>query len=467
MKTIASRLFLLFLFLSIFFACKKDSFSNSPELQLTTDVDTLHFDTVFTTTGSVTQAFKIFNSNTSGIKVQSVRLAGGDASSFKINVDGTAGPLVTDLEIAANDSAYVFATVKIDPTTADLPFIVKDSIEISYNGNSQFVQLEAFGQNAHFHRNLEITGSETWNNDLPHVILGRLTIDTNAILTINKGSNIYFHADAPFIIHGSLQVNGEKWDSTKVTFTSDRLDDPYRDFPASYPGLIFTDVSKNNELNYAVIKNAYQGIAIINPSPNAAPKLILNQTIIDNAYDAGILAINTSINGQNLLISNCGKNMVLIGGDYNFTHCTVASFANRFLQHKDPVLFVGNLVNNTIPPFAMNATFQNCIFWSESGGFVDNEVVVAKSGTANFNVLFNNVLWRVKNNPANTTVTGNIINDQDPQFDSINTSKPFYNFRLKEGSPAINKGSNTGLVYDLDGAPRSVGLPDLGAYERQ
>ncbi len=467
MKTICSRLFFLFLLVSIFSACKKDLFSDNPDLLLSTGVDSLHFDTVFTTTGSVTRAFKIFNNNSKGIRVSSVRLASGTTSPFKINVDGTSGPVVNNLEIAANDSAYVFATVKIDPSAANLPFVVRDSIEISYNDNIRFVQLEAFGQNAHFYRNREISGSEVWDNDLPHVVLGRLTIDPNAVLTINKGSKIYIHGDAPFIVHGTLQVNGEKWDSTRVVFTGDRLDEPYRDFPGSYPGLIFSDVSKNNVLNYATIKNAYQGIAIIEPSTNANPKLTLNETIIDNAYDAGILAINTSIKAQNLLVSNCGKNIVLLGGDYNFIHCTVTSFSNRFLQHKDPVLFAGNALNSTTPPYTLNAVFENCIFWAESGGFVSNEVVVVKTGNPAFNVRFNNVLWRVENNPVNATIAGNIINYQSPEFDSINTTKPFYNFRLKENSPAINKGNNTGLFIDLDGMPRSVGLPDLGAYEKQ
>jgi hypothetical protein len=63
----------------------------------------------------------------------------------------------------------------------------------------------------------------------------------------------------PLIVNGTLNVTGEKWDSTKVVFTGDRLDEPYRDFPASYPGIIFSETSKNNRIEYAVIKNAYQG----------------------------------------------------------------------------------------------------------------------------------------------------------------------------------------------------------------
>jgi hypothetical protein len=238
-----------------------------------------------------------------------------------MNVDGIAGTGISNVEIAANDSAYVFITVSIDPNASNLPFIVKDSIEISYNGNTKWLQLDAYGQNANFLRDKTITTNEMWNNDLPYVILGRLTVEPNATLTINEGCKIYMHGDAPFIINGSLQVNGDKYDSTRVIFAGDRLDEPYKNFPASFPGLFFTETSKNNIINYSIIKNAYQGIVAVGPSTGT--QLTLNETIIDNAYDAGIFAINSSIAARNVLISNCGKNILLVkGGTYDFTHCT-------------------------------------------------------------------------------------------------------------------------------------------------
>ena len=80
------------------------------------------------------------------------------------------------------------------------------------------------------------------------------------------------HADAPIIVDGTLKVNGVKDTADRVYFRGDRLDEPYKDFPASWPGIYFSPTSKDNVLNYAVIKNAYQAIAVQDPSPNANSK---------------------------------------------------------------------------------------------------------------------------------------------------------------------------------------------------
>ena len=457
--------FMFFIAIVGLLSCRKESFTNSTTAHLRTDADSLHFDTVFTTAGSTSQVIKLFNDNKEGIHISSVRLGGGATSPFKINVDGLPGPNVSNVDLAGNDSLYIFVTVSINPNAASLAFVVTDSIAISYNGNTKWVQLDAYGQNAHFFRNRVVHGNETWNNDLPYVILGGLAVDTNAHLTINSGVRIYMHADAPFVVNGSLQVNGQKWDSTRVVFTGDRLDVPYRDFPASFPGLIFTDVSQNNVLNYAIVKNAYQGIVVSDPSP--ATKLTLNETIIDNAYDIGLFASNTSVNATNLLVSNCGKDIIITnGGSYNFTHCTGAAYSNAYIQHKQPVLSVSNTPSTATAPNPLSANFRNCIFWGENNGILHDEVIVSKEGTTSFNVSFDGVLWRVQTAPSNANITG-AINNQDPSFDSVNTNTRYYSFRLKDDSPAKDHGTNTSTPIDLDGNQRPVGLPDLGAYEKQ
>ncbi len=441
-------------------SCKKDGFITSPDALLTTSSDTLRFDTVFTSTGSVTHSFKIFNHNDRKLRLSNVELAGGAASAFKVNVDGAPGSSFTNVDILPNDSAYVFVSVSINPNSANLPFIVQDSLRIKYNGREHLVQLEAYGQNANFLRARTISTNTVWNNTLPYVILGSLTVSNAATLTINKGTKIYCHADAPIIINGTLKVNGERFDSTKVIFQSDRLDQAYKDFPGGWPGIYFTPSSKDNVLTYAVIQNAYQGIIAQLPSSNNNPKVTLNQTIINNISDAGILAINSSINATNCLISNCGSNISLsAGGNYTFLHCTVATYGSIYVPHKNPVLTVSDNSNNQNLP--LTAAFRNSIFWGE-GGNVDDEINVSIKGQS-ATVIFQNILYKSKKIllPA---PTASILN-QSPAFDSINVARRIFDFRLKENSPARNVGANLGITTDIDGRLRTN--PDLGCYEWQ
>ena len=451
----------------LLFSCRKDSFITSGDARVTITADTLKYDTVFVTTGSTYRTFKIINENNQKLRLSSLKLMGGAASVYKMNVDGIPGTQFSNLEIEPNDSLYVFAQVNVNPSAANLPFILRDSIEISFNGNKRLVQLEAWGQNAHFFRNKVIAANETWNNDLPYVILGSLLINANQSLTINKGCRIHVHADAPILVNGTIKVNGLKDKADRVYFQGDRLDEPYKNYPASWPGIFLQSSSKDNEFTYAVIKNAYQAIGLQDLPPNApTPKLTLNECIIDNAYDAGIISLNSSVRARNCLISNCGKNLALVkGGDYSFTHCTVVTYANRYIDHRDPVLALTDYVNTTTNP--LTATFRNCIFWGENG-LVDNEVYVDKRGSL-FTVNFNNILWKVQSTPPFITSATGIINNQSPRFDSVNTSRNYYDFRIqKGGSPAVDAGTNFSVLTDLDGKSRPRGLqPDLGCFEKQ
>jgi parallel beta-helix repeat protein len=449
-------------------SCKKDSVITSPNAQINFSSDTIAFDTVFTSVGSVTQSVKIFNPNNQKLILSQVRLAGGISSSFKINIDGAPGPDASNIELDANDSLYIFVTVFVNPTAANLAFILQDSIQVSFNGNQQFIQLRAWGQNAHFLQNQFISSNTSWTNDLPYVILGGLQVDSGAVLTVLPGCKIYLHADAAFIIEGSLQTQGQKYDSSRIYFQGDRLDYPYNGFPASWPGIYFTGSSKDNLLEYTVIKNANEGVVITGSSSDANPKLVLNECILDNIYDAAILATQTSIQARNCLVTNSGRNIVVdYGGNYSFTHCTVSSFSNDYIAHLSPVLNISNYeIQGNIPVESdLTANFINCIFWGDFGT-VSDEVVVSKQGNTIFMVGFQNCLWKFTNQPAGVD-SSNMITNLDPLFDSVNNQQRIYDFHLKATSPAINKGINTGILFDLDGNPRAVGLPDLGCFENQ
>ena len=438
----------------IFIACTKDSFTTSADARLSTSVDSVKFDTVFTSLGSVTKSFKILNNNNQKLLLSKIKLGGGVSSAFKININGTAITEINNIELAANDSMYVFVTVTVNPTVANLPFIISDSILIEFNGRNTKVQLEAFGQNANFIRNGIVLSNVNFTNVIPYVILGALQVASTGSLTINAGTKIYCHANAPILIDGKLICDGTKMQP--IIFTGDRLDLPYSSFPASWPGIYFRATSKDNFLQFTTIKNAYQALVVDAPSTNANPKLILKQCIVDNAFDVGLLLTNTKVVADNCLISNCGSGVYAsYGGNYSFTHCTVAGYSNLFILHKKPALFISN-VNAANAANPLTALLRNCIIYGDAG-FVEKEIEVNKQGNNPFSVTLDHCLYRANVDPANT-IFNLCIKNIDPNFDSIDIPKRYFDFHItKNGTAAgINKAIVTALLKDLDDKNRNI-----------
>lgn len=453
------------LLLIIFSSCRKEQFITSADAKVSVSVSQLMFDTLFTSTGSVTKLFKIFNENDARLNITQVSLRGFDNSYFRFNVDGRPGHKVENIEIAANDSVYVFVTVTIDPSDSTLPFIVRDTMDIFFNGNSREVPLSAWAQNANFLRSNIILSDTTWTNEKPIVILGGALIAEGVKLSIEKGTRIYLHADAPIIVDGTMEAIGEHYDSTRIYFQGDRLDQYYKDLPGSWPGIYFTTKSSSNFLKYVVIRHAYQALVTEAIAEAGAFKLNLEQVIIDNCYDAGIVGVNSSIRATNILVSNCGRNILLVkGGNYSFTHATAVSVGNVYIPHKQAVLTLADFikVGDQILTSSMTASFVNCIFWGNNGA-VEDEVVTLRESNDPFDVEFTNCIWKIAIQPQDVSISG-MIENIEPMFIEVSPNENRYNFRLAEGSRGINEGTNAGIPIDLDEKPRS-NIPDIGAYE--
>lgn len=463
----------LFCFLTAFLlvvagiSCRKDNFIHGPDARLGISVDTLHFDTVFTSTGSISQAFKIYNQNDRKLLINEVSLAGGNNSSFNININGQADPARNNIEVDPNDSIYVFVSVRIDPSSNQLPFVIRDSIKISFNGNERWVQLDAWGQDANFLRAHRISTNTIWTNGKPYVLLDGLVVDPGITLTIQEGTRIYSHANSPIIVQGTLRVLGDHHDSTRVVFRSDRLDEPYSEFPGSWPGIFFREESYGNEIRYAEIRNAYQGLVLEGPASTGEFKLKISETRVDNCFDAGILSFGSSIDATNLIVSNCGKGILMIyGGNYLFRHCTVSAISTNYFLHKEPAIILTDFYQDgaTVHINDTKAIFENNIFWGDNGT-VSNEVVVNRQGNKPFDVVFDHGIWKLAEIPANIEYSGMILNE-DPLFEESDTENHRFSYRLTEGSPAIDKARPSGVTIDYENKMRDALLPDLGAFEK-
>ena len=95
---------LLILAFGYFISCEDEKYLSSSDVKLRFSVDTVMFDTVFTTIGSTTQHLKIYNPFDQKVLISSVKLAKGEMSNFRLNINGVSANEVNDLEIAPFDS---------------------------------------------------------------------------------------------------------------------------------------------------------------------------------------------------------------------------------------------------------------------------------------------------------------------------------------------------------------------------
>ncbi len=467
-KVVFFLLSLTVLFLS---ACQKDEFNADPAFKLQFSADTVIFDTVFTTIGSSSRALVIRNTGKTKVNIAKITLARGKSSPFRINIDGSATDEYQNLEIAANDSAYIFVKVTIDPNNVNSPLIESDSIVFETNGNSQNVKLVAWGQDAYFHLNDVLTGDITLPDDKPHVIYGTLKAQKACNLTIGKGTKLYFHtggsleiqAGASLIVAGTLE--------SPVLFTSDNQEDYYLDLPGLWDGIWLQTGSKNISFTYAEITNGKVGIRADSCGLNDAEPLRLHNCMIHNMNNYGIYATKARIIATNCQITNCGGNVVSIenGGNYDFRNCTLARY---FSGRGYPALYISNYVmDSTGERFGGELTaayFGNCII----SGNQPNEIELYELEGTLFNFQFDYcfVNWDKtlyqKYEPKFTFC----ISNEEAKFMDPYTN----NFQLDTLSVAIDAAS-VGIVnstvpdikLDRKGISRVVfDKPDLGAYER-
>ena len=146
-------------------SCIDDDFTTNPSHVLAFSTDTVAFDTVFTTIGTSTRSFRIYNPNKKSLNISSIKLADAEHSGFHINVDGMSGDNFTNVEIRGKDSLYVFVEANIDPANQDNPIFIVDSIVFVTNGIQQDVKLTAYGQDVIIKRGETFT-TDTHQNDI-------------------------------------------------------------------------------------------------------------------------------------------------------------------------------------------------------------------------------------------------------------------------------------------------------------
>ena len=195
MKSKALYLIYIFpiLFLLSLAACDDmDDYSSDPKHTLWFSQDTLRMDTVLTGIPTSTRQLKVYNPHKKALLISSIILADAGKSGFRINVDGIRGDQFSDIEIAGEDSLYIFVEATLpQQDNADIR-LIKDSILFQLNGIRQEVKLRAYAQDAFTFRGKVIEKDTLIASQRPILIYDSISVAPDAHLTLAAGTRLYF-----------------------------------------------------------------------------------------------------------------------------------------------------------------------------------------------------------------------------------------------------------------------------------
>jgi hypothetical protein len=446
--------------------------------------DTVTFDTIFTTIGSATLYFKVYNRSSRPLLISDIELAGGAASFFRLNIDGEPLSRVSNVKIPPDDSLFIFVAVTIDPNNTNNPILVRDSVVFNTNGKLQHIKLLAYGQDVHLIKR-KFTATQTWEADKPYLIYDYLAVDTGEILTINAGCKIYFHRNASMVVYGTLRAEGTF--ENPVVFQNDRPEEFYDIIPGQWGTIYFDPVSHDNTLNHVLIMNPTAGIQIGYPTDYNIPDLTVSNSTILNVSFAGIYAFGADITCYNTVFANsAGPAVALLrGGKYRFWHCTFDNNGVPGASRTSPSIVLTNIFNNPeLNPSSgeyeyvryegdlEQADFMNSIVT----GNYPHELQFVYDPAAGFTYHFDHCILKAAEDSISQYPAANfssVFLNEDPLFVN-DTDRYHLDFSLDTLSPAKDSGDMQLLQTwpflneDFRGNLRNNDKgPDLGAFERK
>jgi len=458
------RLLLLILLISsviISSSCKKKNFLSKKNLSFS--IDTLVFDTVFTSIGSTTKQFKIYNKENKTVNISDIELMGGDASPFRMNVDGIMSTKIQDIELEGKDSLFVFVEVTLAVSGQNLPLIIEDSIRFRTNGVDQYVQLAVWGQDAYFH--YKDLNEGIWPTDKPHVIygfaaIGYPKIDSLKTLEIQAGTQIHLHKNALLYVYKStLNIQGTI--GNEVVFQGDRLEQDYQNVSGQYYGIYF-EKARPSTINYAIIKNGTSGIHLFSRDQAFTDyTLSVTNTIIKNQARYGIFIYSgAKVKAENCIIAKNGTHALLVleGGDFNFNHCNLLGYGPSTAAAVGISNFYNDYSSGTTNVGSINeGVLQNCIISGTLPTEMAIDTIQMQGVTINFD--FNHCLIQSEEIQTDGFYQ-NILWNGNPNF----TNTIELDFSFPSSAIQNEQGINSTVVSDIFGNSRN-NPPDVGAIE--
>lgn len=465
-------------------ACQQGIISDDPTLRLAFSHDTVLFDTVFTTMGSSTKQVMVYNPNKNAVHIDRVSMREG--KHFRINLDGENNlDQLRDITLRGGDSLFLFIRTYIDPLNENSPVFIEDDIAFGMNGNTQKINLQAYGQDI-----VKIQGKDglkVYPQDLiltsrkPYLMYDTVAVGGNLI--IEAGATIYMHTGAMIYAYGNVTAQGEK--DAPITIRSDRTDRlfdsvPYRMASGQWDGIYLVHAKETPtttyQLDYVNILSGSIGLYVYSEATGAPlPKINLTNSRIHNHSIYGLVLQNVDATVVNCEISNCASYCVyLAGGKHDFVHNTIASYygypytdmnlhQNIFADDVAAV-YINNLSKNMAKTVS---SFSNCII---TGGR-EKSLMVATPLPDYYEGRFEGNYLRCDSLDEAFAKNNVYASDSDScvfrNIYYLYKEYHYYDFRLDSLSPARGIGDSiAALEYPTDRVGiRRKQRPDAGCYE--
>lgn len=419
-----------------------DSFTTSTSARLTFSADSVKMDTIFSNVGSRTYDFWVYNHASDGLRLQSVRLAQGNQTGFRVNVDGSyldnsLGSVVTDLEVRKGDSIRVFVELTAPDNGQLEPQLIEDKLVFRLeSGVEQQVVLQGHTWDAVAMRNVVVHSDSLMESKKPIIIYGGLRVDSAVTLTI-KNSTLYFHDGKGLDVYGRLVTDS-------VVMRGDRLDRMFDYLPydrvsgqwGTDGGITFRSSSTRNVLRRTEIRNAGKyGIRCDSTDyTENVRRLDMYRCVIHNCKGAGLESYNANIRLRYCQLSNTqGDCLAVYGGKADVNKCTFAQFY-PFVGGRGAALRFSNI----LPLYGMSCDS------SIVTGYDEDVVMGVVVDTINaYSFLFSNTLLRTPYVEGVDTTLFQKVKWESPK-DSIQGKQHFrlidednlkYDFHLDSISP--------------------------------
>ncbi|MDO4691364.1 MAG: hypothetical protein Q4A64_00660 [Porphyromonadaceae bacterium] len=293
--------------------------------------DTIHMDTLPSLYLSSTYNLRIYNPGKQAIKLKHIALKGGEKRGYQINVDGRAGIVFDDVEIAPRDSVFVFVRASLPEGASDLPTEVKDSILIrEHTGRESYIPIIAVRLNVERRQVLHITSDTELTSPRALLIEDSILIDQGARLLVKPPARLLMASDAYMKVNGRLEVRASA--EQPVRIGSLRWDQflpriPYTRVAGQWGGIILGS-SATADLQGLHLTNSKWGIYLEQrETSNDEPVLRLDHCRLHNISGVGISANRGLHTIHDSEISNTlASCLSLSGGRYEIARSSIINY---------------------------------------------------------------------------------------------------------------------------------------------